>query len=118
VFAVTARFRCPSCCPIAAQLTPRACKRLIPGGPDDGPFLAIDVGESDNLEAPSLRVEGDRLVLQNEECARPGGGYDFYDYEYTWSLDGDTLVIERVTNQCADRVAETILTSRPWTKSG
>jgi len=88
------------------------------GGPDDGPFLAIDVAEGDNLEAPSLRVEGDRLMLNDEECARPGGGYDFYDNEYTWSLDGDNLVIETVKNQCPDRVAETILTSRPWTKSG
>jgi len=87
------------------------------GGPDDGPFLAIDARDGENLEAPSLRVDGDRLVLQNEECARAGRGYDFYDNEYTWSLDGDTLVIERVSNQCADRVAETILTSRPWTKN-
>ena len=88
------------------------------GGPDDGAFLAIDGARGDNLEAPSLRVEGDRLMLNDEECARPGGGYDFYDNEYTWSLNGDNLVIETVKNQCPDRVAETILTSRPWTKSG
>ena len=88
------------------------------GGPDDGPFLAIDGAEGDNLEAPSLRVEKDRLLLNDEECARPDGGYGFYDNEYTWSLEGDSLVIETVKNGCPDRVAETILTSRPWTKSG
>ena len=29
------------------------------GGPDDGPFLAIDSPTHGNLEAPGLRVEGD-----------------------------------------------------------
>lgn len=90
------------------------------GGPDDGPYLAIDVAPGDNLEAPALRVDGDRLLLLDEECAGSGATaatYDFYDNEYRWSLEGDTLTIETVQNQCPDRVAETILTSRPWTRS-
>jgi hypothetical protein len=61
------------------------------GGADDGPFLAIDSEDGDNLEAPTLEVDGDRVLLHNEECAHLGGGY---------------------------RVAQTILTSRPWTKRG
>jgi hypothetical protein len=91
------------------------------GGPDDGPFLAIDFGPGDNLESPALRVESDRLLLDDEECAKVGrdqhATYVFYDNEYRWSLDGDTLTIETVKNQCPDRVAETILTSRPWTRT-
>lgn len=69
-----------------------------------------------NLEAPALRVEGDRLFLDHEECAA-GGTEHFYDNEYSWKLAGEQLSLTTVTNQCGDRVAETILTSRPWTKT-
>jgi hypothetical protein len=86
------------------------------GGPDGGPFLAIDNPTLGNLEAPSLRVEGDRLVLHQEECAA-GGTESFYDNEYRWKLTGTQLSISTVNNQCSDHVAETILTSRPWTKA-
>lgn len=87
------------------------------GGPDDGPFLAIDSADEDfgNLEAPSLRVAGDRLLLLKEECAA-GGESEFYDNEYRWKLDGETLTLTEVENQCPDEVALTILTSRPWKK--
>jgi hypothetical protein len=93
------------------------------GGPDDGPYLAIDSDEFGNLEAPSLRVNDDRLLLLKEECAVTGGEaadptYEFYDNEYRWTLSGGTLEISTITNQCPDRVAETVLTSRPWTKTG
>lgn len=86
------------------------------GGPDDGPYLAIDSDKSGNLEAPSLRVDGDRLLLLNEECAA-SGEYKFYDNEYRWTLTGDTLEIATVSNSCPDRVAETVLASRAWTKT-
>jgi hypothetical protein len=88
------------------------------GGPDDGPFLAIDSADKEfgNLEAPALRVDGDRLVLLDEECAA-GGETTFYDNEYRWELRGRTLTITTIKNQCSDRVAETILTSRPWTQA-
>jgi hypothetical protein len=43
-------------------------------------------------------------------------GYAFYDNEYRWELSGSTLTLTTVKNDCPDRVAETILTSRPWTK--
>ena len=87
------------------------------GGPDDGPFLAIDSADESfgNLEAPALRVEGNRLRLVQEECAA-GGAQNFYDNEYQWEISGAELTITTVTNQCPDRVAETILTSRAWTR--
>jgi hypothetical protein len=89
---------------------------LNKGGPDNGPVLAIDNKTAGNLEAPSLRVDGDRLLLRKEECAA-GGQYKFYNNEYAWKLSGKTLTITPVTNHCSDRVALTILTSRPWTKT-
>ena len=87
------------------------------GGPDDGPALVIDSADErvGNLEAPSLRVEGDHLFLDKEECFE-NGSYVFYDNEYRWTLDGSTLTLATVKNDCPDRVAETILTSQPWTK--
>jgi hypothetical protein len=60
-------------------------------------------------------VDGARLLLLNEECAA-GGEQEFYDNEYRWKLDGETLTLTEVENQCPDDVALTILTSRPWTK--
>ncbi|HEU5263585.1 MAG TPA: hypothetical protein VFU34_03035 [Gaiellaceae bacterium] len=89
------------------------------GGPDDGPVLIIDSAQErfGNLEAPALRVEGDRLYLDKEECFE-NGSYVFYDNEYRWALDGSTLTIEPVVNECKDEVALTILASRPWTRTG
>jgi len=88
------------------------------GGPGDGPFLAIDSADEavGNLELPALRVDGDRLLLLEEICAA-GGEQKFYDNEYRWEISGRTLTITTVTNHCSDRVAETILTGRPWTKA-
>jgi len=62
-------------------------------------------------------VAGDRLRLLQEECAA-GGDTQFFDNEYSYEVQGDTLTISVVKNQCADLVAETILTSEPWTKAG
>jgi hypothetical protein len=87
------------------------------GGPDGGPVLEIRSADEKvgDLEGPSLSVDGDRLLLKNEECAQEVG-YTFYDNEYSWKLEGSALTIDTVENQCADRVAETILTAEPWTK--
>jgi hypothetical protein len=83
------------------------------GAPDDGPALAINHPTKGNLEAPGLTVDGDTLKLEQEECAQKVG-YVFYDNEYSWKLDGSTLTLTTVKNDCPDRVAETILTSHPW----
>jgi hypothetical protein len=85
------------------------------GGPDGGPVLALRSTEQGALEGPTLSVDGDRLLLKKEECAQETG-YVFYDNEYSWKLDGSTLTLTTVKNQCPDRVAETILASRPWAK--
>jgi hypothetical protein len=87
------------------------------GGPDGGRALALNNPVHGNLEAPNLTVKNDRFLLENEECAAgPDGQYAFYDNEYSWALTGSTLTVATVTNNCPDRVAETILTSHPWTK--
>jgi hypothetical protein len=86
------------------------------GGPDGGPSLAISSPAVGNLEAPSLRVDGDRLLLEHEICAA-GGSQKFYDNEYSWVLEDTVLTLTTVKNQCADQVAETVLTSKPWTKT-
>jgi hypothetical protein len=87
------------------------------GGTDNGPVLSIVNPDLGQLEGPALEVSGDRLRLVQEECAA-GGDTQFFDNEYSYEVQGDTLTINVVTNQCADRVAETILTSEPWTKAG
>jgi hypothetical protein len=86
------------------------------GAPDGGPALSIKPSTQGNaLEAPGLTVDGDTLKLEQEECEQKTG-YVFYDNEYSWKLDASTLTLTTVKNDCPDRVAETILTSHPWTK--
>ena len=67
---------CPRTRPRSSRTAgpPGSCGSARSGGPDDGPFLAIDSADEDfgNLEAPSLRVDGDRLLLLKEECAAGG----------------------------------------------
>jgi hypothetical protein len=84
-------------------------------GADKGSFLAINHPTEGTLEEPELTVDGDVLQLNDEECAQETG-YVFYDNEYSWSLEGSTLTLATVKNDCPDRVAETILTSNAWTK--
>jgi hypothetical protein len=85
------------------------------GGIDDGSVFAIG-GDEGNLESPSFIVKGDHVVLRREECAA-GGDSNFYDNEYGYVLEGDTLRFTTVRNQCPDKVAETILTSRAWKRT-
>jgi hypothetical protein len=84
-------------------------------GADAGAFLALNGSDGETLEEPKLGVDGDVLELNDEECAQTTG-YVFYDNEYRWELSGTTLTLTTVKNDCPDRVAETILTSEPWTK--
>jgi hypothetical protein len=101
----------------APELTPGDWELVIAteGAADGGPVLAINHPVEGNLEGPGLTVDGDRFVLEDEECAEETG-YAFYDNEYSWELAGSTLTLSTVKNDCPDRVAETILTSQPWTK--
>jgi hypothetical protein len=86
------------------------------GGVDNGPVLSI-VGDLDQLEGPTPQVSGNELKLLHEECAA-SGTEQFFDNTYSYEIQGDSLRITTVSNQCADHVAETILTSEPWTKKG
>ena len=101
----------------AAELEPGEWKLVIAttGAADGGPVLAIEHPEKGTLEGPGLRVDGDRFLFEDEECLQDTG-YVFYDNEYSWKLDASTLTLTTVKNDCPDRVAETILTSHPWTK--
>jgi hypothetical protein len=84
-------------------------------GANGGSFLAIEHPTEGTLEEPKVTVDGDVLRLEDEECAETTG-YVLYDNEYRWELSGSTLTLTTVTNDCPDKVAETILTSQPWTK--
>jgi hypothetical protein len=86
------------------------------GGTGGGRSFAISNKALGLLEDPGFGVDGDSIVLQDEECASESGGYDYYDNEYRYDLQGDSLSFTTVTNSCPDQVAETILTSRPWTR--
>lgn len=85
------------------------------GGPADGPALTIASDTQGVLESPSLGVAGDRILLHDEECAKPTGDA-LVESEYSWSVDGNALTIDAVKNGCPDQIAETILTSEPWAK--
>jgi hypothetical protein len=86
------------------------------GGVDDGPVFAIANGELGALENPSFGVKDDVILLHREECG--AGGKPFYENAYRYELSGKTLTLTKVKNGCADKVAETILTSEGWTKQG
>jgi hypothetical protein len=108
-----------------SDLPANAPPELVPGawtlsigeleGPEAGTFLALKGPDDEVLEEPGLKVDDDVLTLTQEECAQDVG-YAFYDNQYSWELGESTLSLATVKNDCADRVAETILTSRPWTK--
>jgi hypothetical protein len=79
------------------------------------PAFTISDPQRGTLESSSFGVDGDRIHLRREECAA-GGTEHFYDNEYRYELAGKRLTLTKARNKCPDRVAETILTSRPWTK--
>ena len=79
--------------------------------------LTLTNATAGELESPQIAVSGDTIVLKQEECAA-GGTTHFYDNVYRFSQSGKTLRFTKVRNSCADRVAETILTSEPWTRQG
>ena len=87
------------------------------GGTNNGPVLSIVNPELGQLEGPTFEVDGSQLKLLQEECAA-SGETKFFDNAYSYTIKGDTLQITTVKNQCADRVAEIILTSEPWKRSG
>jgi hypothetical protein len=85
------------------------------GGLDNGPVFSIASAKLGSFEGPSFSVRGDRITLHREECAA-GGDVRFYENEYRFELSGKTLTFTEINNSCPDKVALTVLTSRPWTK--
>jgi hypothetical protein len=90
------------------------------GGPSAGPALTItnaDAGLGQSLESSALRVRGHTLLLHDEVCDA-GGSQALYDNAYAYRLTGRALTLRTVRNRCADDVAQTILTSQPWKRTG
>jgi len=88
------------------------------GGPDNAPALTILRPPSDPLESSRLSTSAGTLTLNQQECAPtdPGGQYTLVTSSYQWKLTGRTLRLTTVKAGCPDKVADTILTARPWTK--
>src|SRR4051794_5944135 len=88
------------------------------GAPKGGPSLELINDELGSLEQPALRVHGDRLVLQHEECASTSGTapYTYVKSEYSWAVVDRRLRMTAVTVGCPDHVSSTLLTAEPWTR--
>jgi len=87
------------------------------GGPDNAPALTILRPPSDPLESSRLSTSAGTLTLHREECAA-GGQVTLVTSSYRWKLTGGTLRLTTIKAGCSDKVAETILTARPWRKRG
>ena len=83
------------------------------GGIDNGPAVTISNAELGVLESSNFVAQGGTVLLRREDCTA-GGARHFYDNRYRYSVSAGTLRFTTVTNVCDDKVAQTILTSRPW----
>ena len=83
------------------------------GGPGDGPAFSIANGQAEPIEISNFQVKGDRILLKEETCAATGKPVDS---EFKYELSGDQLTLSDPKDTCADRIAETILTSKPLKK--
>jgi hypothetical protein len=85
------------------------------GGSGSGHALVLKNASAGVLEAPDFAVSGAQIVLKHEECAA-GKTEHFYDNAYRFTQSGKKLRFTKVRNGCPDRIAETVLTSEPWSK--
>ena len=83
------------------------------GGVDNGPALTIANAQLGVLESSNFAAQRGTVLLRREDCVTPGNQH-FYDNRYRYVISHGTLRFTTLTNGCKDRVAETILTSRPW----
>jgi hypothetical protein len=86
------------------------------GGIENGPAFTIANAQLGVLESSNFAAQEGTVLLEHEECAAPGGESS-YTNKYRYAVSGDTLRFTTIANGCADKVAETILTSRPWHRS-
>jgi hypothetical protein len=83
------------------------------GGIDNGPAVMIANAELGVLESSNFAVQGATVLLRRENCAA-AGNQRFCDNRYRYTVSRGTLRVTTVSNGCKDKVAQTILTSRPW----
>jgi hypothetical protein len=100
----------------------RTWKRAIAdsGGVGGGRAFTIanaSAGPGESLESSSFGVQGNSIVLHDEECDSSGTAA-LYENTYSYELTGRTLEFKTISNHCNDRVAQTILTSEPWKRTG
>jgi hypothetical protein len=89
------------------------------GGVDGAPSLTLaDSREPIEGETSTPVVNGDTITLRHEGCLVEGSGYRFYDNVYRYAMSGGRLSFTVVKNACKDGLAEDILTTRPFTRSG
>ena len=87
------------------------------GGIDNGPAVTIANATLGVLESSNFAAQGGTVLLRHENCTA-GGNWHFYDNRYRYTVSGGTLRFITVSNGCRDKVAQTILTSRPWHRTG
>jgi hypothetical protein len=83
------------------------------GGIGNAPAVTIANAKLGVLETSNFAAQGGTVVLHRENCAAAGSQH-FYDNRYRYTVSGGTLRFSTVSNGCRDKVAQTILTSRPW----
>ena len=83
------------------------------GGPGDGPAFSIANGQAEPIETSNFQVKGDRIIVKEQTCAATG---EPVNSEWTYELSGDELTLSDPKDACPDKIAETILTSKPLTK--
>jgi hypothetical protein len=83
------------------------------GGIDNGPAVTIANANLGVLESSNFAAQGGTVLLRHEEC-EAAGTHQFFDNRYRYTVSGGTLHFTMVSNGCKDKVAQTILTSRPW----
>jgi hypothetical protein len=88
------------------------------GGVDGAPsFTLADSEEPIEGETSTPVVTGDTITLRHEGCFVEGSGYRFYDNVYRYVISGDRRSFTVVKNGCKDRLAESILTTRAFTRN-
>jgi hypothetical protein len=83
------------------------------GGVDGAPSFTIASAEEafGAFKASSPVVSGEEVTLKGENCAA-SGTTELQDNVYAYAIQGPRLTITTVSNDCADKVAETIRSSR------
>jgi len=84
------------------------------GGPWGRSFAVVN-DRLGTLEEPAFSVEGERISLEEQECAVMDPGTKVGS-EYLWALSGSSLTFEVASNGCPDDVMLTLLSVKPWTK--